>query len=250
MRFSLNDIEIWGQTKAKLFEEIQSLLENKFPSLVITFNLDFLRISYENRKFKDICHSTKLVVPDGVGITKLIKYNYGVKLERITGNDIFRYLLELSGTKEIRYAFVGSTEEVLFKLRAKITTEFPKINNALFYHPPLLFENIGLENKKLIDQLKQFKPEVLFLALGCPRQEIWLYENMNSIGAKINIGVGAVFDFYSGFKKRAPFFVQRIGLEWFWRLITEPRRLFGRYVLKDVPCFFQEVLKVQFKKKS
>lgn len=243
MRFSLNNIEIWGESKAKLFEEIQGLLENKFPSLIITFNLDFLRISYENRKFKDICHSTKLVVPDGVGITKLIKYNYGVKLERITGNDIFRYLLELSGTKDIRYAFVGSTEKVLFKLKSKITTEFPKINNAFFYHPPMMFETIEQENKKLIEQLIQFKPDVLCLALGCPRQEIWLYENMNSVGAKINIGIGAVFDFYSGFKKRAPLFVQRIGLEWFWRLITEPKRLFGRYIIKDIPVFVKSIIR-------
>lgn len=243
MQFKLNDINICGGPRDEIITRIYDFLEGNDPSLIVTFNLDFLRISEENDKFKEVCMKSNLVVADGVGITTLIKLKYGHKIERITGNDLFRFILEVSKNKKIKYAFVGSSEEVLFKLKSKILGDYASITSAFFYSPPYMFEKSKEENNKLIKQLKQFMPNVLFLALGCPRQEIWLYENMKSIGAKINIGVGAAFDFYSGYKKRAPFFVQRIGLEWIWRLITEPRRLFGRYILKDIPVFVKSIIR-------
>jgi N-acetylglucosaminyldiphosphoundecaprenol N-acetyl-beta-D-mannosaminyltransferase len=243
MQYEINEISICGDAKESIFKEVTKLLENNFPSLVVTFNLDFLRISEENDKFNDVCQKADLIVADGVGVTTLIKLKYGVKIERITGNELFSYLLELSKLRTIRYAFVGSSENALSGLKTRIQNEFPNIKNMFFYSPPYLFEKSSEETNLLIEQLKQFKPDILFLALGCPRQEIWLYENMNTVGAKINIGVGAVFDFYSGFKRRAPLLIQKIGLEWFWRLLMEPKRLFGRYVLRDIPCWIKNAIK-------
>ncbi len=81
----------------------------------------------------------------------------------------------------------------------------------------------------------------MFLALGSPRQEIWLSKHKNEIGAIINVGVGSVFDYFSGKKKRCPKFLQRIKIEWLWRLLSEPNRLFKRYIINDIPFFLKTI---------
>ncbi|MCX6152283.1 MAG: WecB/TagA/CpsF family glycosyltransferase [Ignavibacteriales bacterium] len=244
MRHILNDIKISTGSKILVFEEVEKLLERTNNSLIITFNLDFLRISTQNLIFKDICTKADIVVPDGIGVTSLLRMIYNIKVNRITGNDIFQFLLNLSRSDHLRYAFIGSEEKVLRKLESYIDDEFPYLKEKLFFSPQYKFEESKIENEKLVNTLVRFKPDILFLALGCPRQEIWLYEHMNKIGAKINIGIGATFDFYTGFKKRSPIFFQELGFEWLWRLMSEPKRLFRRYVIVDIPFYFKSVIKI------
>ncbi len=241
MKYELNDIEISTHPKLFVFEKIKSLIDLNKSSLIVTFNLDNLRISTINENFKNVCSQADIVVPDGIGVTSLLRIKHGVKSRRITGNDLFQFILSLSQFENLKYAFIGSTVNVLKIMESSITLNYPCIKEKLFYSPPIKFEESEKENKTLIDALLCFKPDILFLALGCPRQEIWLYENMNKIGAKINIGVGATFDFYSGIKKRAPVFLQKIGLEWLWRLMSEPTRLFQRYLIDDLPFFLNKV---------
>jgi N-acetylglucosaminyldiphosphoundecaprenol N-acetyl-beta-D-mannosaminyltransferase len=240
--FNIKGIEVASVQKENLKAYLKELLTTGSNSeLIITLNLDFLRISVINSEFKKICQHS-LVLPDGAGVTSLIKMKYAERIERVTGNDIFRMMLELSNEIIIRFAFVGSSEIVLQKLEKKIRNEYPKAEIAALISPPMNFESDKRINDHLIQALIEAKPDVLFLALGCPRQEIWLHKHKEIIGAKINIGVGAVFDFFSGEKKRSPDIFQKFGLEWFWRLLHEPKRLFKRYVLDDIPFYIKEVL--------
>jgi len=188
-----------------------------------------------------------LVLPDGMGFILLIKLKYGTKLERITGNDLLKILLEICNVNSFSVAFVGSTPNILTKLKNKIQLNYPNLKVSNILSPSFNFEYNYKENDKVLSELKESKPDVLFLALGCPRQELWIAKYKDIIGAKINIGVGSAFDFYTREKLRAPIIVQKIYLEWFWRLMTEPRRLFKRYIIQDVPFFFKEATNILFK---
>lgn len=230
-------------------EEIKTLLGQKLknagkPFQIITLNLDFFRIATEDQAFHLICQKAEMIVPDGNGITSLLRIKYREKVNRITGTDIFKSVLELSDELPIRVALVGSTEEVLKIVNEKITSSYPRLNVVSLLSPPQNFEGNYEENKRIIQEIKKSSPTALFLALGCPRQEYWIAENMEEIGALINVGIGSVFDTYSGKKKRAPLLFQRMGLEWFFRLISEPKRLYKRYLVYDFPFFFSELLKI------
>jgi len=239
----INEIKINNIKDVGLFKkELEFLLSERNANLIVTFNLDFLRISTENDKFKDVCKNAQIVLADGVGITSLLKLKYGISLHRLTGNDLFQILLGIANGKKLKLALVGSTTKSLEVLGIKLGKTFPNIS-LLTISPPFLFETEESTNNKVIDELKNFQPDILIAALGCPRQEIWLSENMKTINARINVGVGAALDFYSGIKRRAPVFLQKIGLEWVWRLFSEPNRLVKRYVFLDLPFFIRLIIK-------
>jgi len=235
----VNEIKINNiKTIELLKEELVTILDLGKSSLLITFNLDFLRISYEDEKFKEVCKNAKLVLADGIGVTLLLRLKYGKTITRMTGNDIFNLMLEIANDKKLKLALVGSSQKSLDLLQTKLQKTFSYII-LMTISPPLLFETRETDNNEVIDKLKSFKPDILIVALGCPRQELWLAENMGTINAAINVGVGAALDFYSGIKKRAPVILQKIGLEWLWRLFNEPKRLFRRYIVKDIPFYLK-----------
>ncbi|MBN1216129.1 MAG: WecB/TagA/CpsF family glycosyltransferase [Candidatus Lokiarchaeota archaeon] len=246
--YLLNDIEVISLNIEDLRKRILYFLSNKKSNQIITINLDFLRIAFRDKVFKEICIKSDLVVPDGIGITKLIKLKYNKSIERITGNDLLIFLLELSEDIKLKFAFVGSSNKVLKKLEEKIKKKYSSAEVVNLISPPIQFENDYELNKQILNKLKESKPDILLVALGCPRQEKWLFKYKDEIGAKINVGVGAALDFYTGHKKRAPEIIQRLGLEWLWRLINEPFRLFNRYIIKDIPFFLKQYFEIKFNK--
>ncbi len=244
----LNGIILSSATLKNIFTIIENYLKtSKKPSIITTFNLDFLRIANKDIGFKKICSESTLNLPDGFGITSLIWIKYKKKIDRITGNDIFPIILELAKLNNLRVAIVGGSNEVSDKTKNRILNE-TKFNseNLLCLSPPYKFEEDHQKNEEIINEIEKFKPNIVFAALGCPRQEKWLYNNMNRFNSKINIGIGATLDFYSGVKKRSPKFLQRIGLEWLWRLVQEPIRLFERYIIYDLPFYIKMRINKKF----
>jgi N-acetylglucosaminyldiphosphoundecaprenol N-acetyl-beta-D-mannosaminyltransferase len=241
----LNDITIssFDQNQLKQFI-IKSIKENSTKNLIITLNIDFLRESKNNAMFHEICKNASIVLPDGIGVTSLINLKYKKKLHRITGNDLFALILDIANENKFKIAFVGTTEISLKKMILKIEESYPDINVVYSNSPSNKFEYIKEENDNIVSELVNKKPDILLVALGCPRQEIWLDKNKEVIGACINSGIGAAFDYFSGVRKRSPKILQRIGLEWFWRLITEPRRLFKRYLINDIPFYISSAYKI------
>ncbi len=245
--FSINDIVVKSTTISNLSKEISCLISSKEQKSkqIITLNTDFLRISYLDKDFKDICTNNCIVVPDGIGVILLLFLRYHKKIDKITGCDLFDICLTFANTNKLKIALVGSTVKTHSILSDKIKKEFPSIVLKTI-SPVFEFETIPKLNNEVINELKIFCPDILFVALGCPRQEKWIHTYKDLIGAKINIGVGAVFDFYAGTKKRAPKFVRTIWLEWFWRLLHEPRRLFKRYIILGLPFFIKTSLQQIF----
>jgi N-acetylglucosaminyldiphosphoundecaprenol N-acetyl-beta-D-mannosaminyltransferase len=246
--FNLNEIRIHSFTGNELERSLLTALSGtNDPQIIITLNLDFLRITEINKEFLHICKNSLWNLPDGSGITNLLKLKYSQKINRITGNDVFPLLLRIAEQNNYRVALVGSSVKVLSDVQNLIGNKYPGITNNLICISPINnFENDVKLNEKVVNDIISFQPDIVFAALGCPRQELWLWKNMKQFKSKINIGIGAVFDYYSGKKRRSPQIFQRLSLEWFWRLINEPGRLFKRYIINDIPFFIKKLIEIKF----
>ncbi len=247
-KVDINGIKIISGNFEELPDFIKNILLRNGPTLIVTLNIDFLRIAEKNQYFKEICQNASAVFPDGMPVTWLARLKSGKKMKRITGFDLFSSILDASEKEEIRIAVLGSEEDKLNKTEEFLKKTHPGIRIVRTISPPPGFENDTQLNEFVIKELRISSPDILLAALGCPRQEIWLRENMEKVGASINIGVGGIFDIISGEKKRAPRFLQRAGLEWLWRLSLEPGRLFSRYIIKDLPFFIWLMFKILFRR--
>ena len=246
--YDLDGIQIYssGLTDLRRFL-LDSLVNNGKSKLIITFNLEFYRNASINKSFYSVCQNADLVIPDGVSIIHLIKLKYNKWIKRITGNDLFEIVLSICEERPLRIAFVGGSDIVIKKLITKVHSNHPGCEIVAAISPSYDFETDEQENEKVLQQLVNSKPDVLFLALGNPRQELWLSKYMSQIGSKLNVGVGAVFDYYTGNKRRSPKFLQQLSLEWAWRILQEPRRLSKRYIIHGFPFFVKKSLQIMFK---
>jgi N-acetylglucosaminyldiphosphoundecaprenol N-acetyl-beta-D-mannosaminyltransferase len=240
------------QIRSTNLTELRSYLLNSIVNLgksqiIVTFNLEFYRNALINKNFYSVCQNADLVIPDGISIIHLLKLKHKKRVTRITGNEIFDLILSLGNEIPLKIAFVGSTSQVIENLKSKVSINYPGCKIVAAISPSYFFENKEEENNKVLQQLVNSKPDVLFLALGNPRQELWLNKYKEQIGSKLNVGVGAVFDFYTGQKRRSPELLQKLALEWAWRLFQEPRRLFKRYLIEGIPFYIKKSLQIILK---
>lgn len=240
------------QIRSTNLTELRSYLLNSIVNLgksqiIVTFNLEFYRNALINKDFYSVCQNADLVIPDGISIIHLLMLKYKKRVTRITGNEIFDLILSLGNEIPLKIAFVGSTSQVIENLKSKVSINYPGCKIVAAISPSYFFENKEEENNKVLQQLVNSKPDVLFLALGNPRQELWLNKYKEQIGSKLNVGVGAVFDFYTGQKRRSPELLQKLALEWAWRLFQEPRRLFKRYLIEGIPFYIKKSLQIILK---
>lgn len=243
---SLDGIPIFIKGLKSLKSEVEEIFTQKqSPIQIITLNTDFLRIASKDSKFKEICQNAAIVVPDGIGITALLNLKYKIKVERITGNDILDLFLRLPHEQKTKIAFLGSSSSTLSILKNKIQAFKYNVEITSLLSPPYGFENENHLNSEIVQELKKNIPEILFVALGCPRQEKWISQYKEQVGFKVGIGIGAALDFFAGSKRRSPLIFRKIGMEWLWRLVTEPKRLFKRYILFDLPFFLKKVLELK-----
>ncbi len=248
-KYYLDDIQIYSENMNKLKDYICNILEkNTYPLQIITLNIDFLRIANIDNEFKEICKNSHIVLPDGIGIIYLLKLKYQLNIKRITGNDILNIIVNTLHNNHLKIAFLGSSHLNLIKIKNKIEESKLNIKVTDIISPPINFEKDAKINDEIISNLQRSKPDIIFVALGCPRQEKWINNYKNVIGFKIGIGVGAALDFYTGSKKRSPVIFQRLGIEWVWRLISEPKRLFKRYIILDLPFFIKKTIQIKNKK--
>ncbi|MDR3668485.1 MAG: WecB/TagA/CpsF family glycosyltransferase [Ignavibacteriaceae bacterium] len=245
---NLDGIQIQSTDLSELkYYLLDSLDKSGNSKIIVTFNLEFYRNALINKDFYTVCQNADMVIPDGISIIHFLKLKYNKRLKRITGNDLFNLILTISNEIPIKIAFVGSTVKVIEKLKKKIHIDYPACNVVAAISPSFFFENNEEENKKIINQLIISQPDVLFLALGNPRQELWLDKHKDQIGSKINVGVGATFDFYTGHRRRSPLLFQKLALEWAWRLFQEPVRLSKRYLIQGVPFYIRKIFQIILK---
>jgi len=187
--------------------------------------------AYDSLAFKNILNSADIVTPDGMPLVWMLRLK-GVKGQtRVYGPTLMLYLVEMAAREKIPVGFYGSTDQTLQKLIERLRDLYSGLQVVYAFSPPFrpLDEK---ESAKIAQEITTSGVRILFVGLGCPKQEKWMAEKKGQIHA-VMLGVGAAFDFHAGTKSQAPSWMQAIGLEWFFRLIHEPRRLAKRYLYNN-----------------
>lgn len=203
-------------------------------------NVHMVMESYWHQEFARVLESADLVAPDGMPLVWMLRKMGVYNQDRVAGMDVFLRLCHLSALSKIRIFFLGSQEEVLQQMKTRLEAEFPHLQIAGM--EPLPFRPLTAdEDDALIDKINSSGAGIVFVCLGCPKQEHWMVEHQNKIRS-VMLGVGAVFPLYAGLHSRAPRLMRDSGLEWLYRLIQEPRRLWKRYT-QTIPPFMWLALK-------
>jgi N-acetylglucosaminyldiphosphoundecaprenol N-acetyl-beta-D-mannosaminyltransferase len=179
-------------------------------------------------EFREILDSALLVTPDGMPLVWMLRRNGWLNQERVAGMDLLPAICDRAADIGVPVFFLGATDEVLESIRARLAHEVPGLKVAGMHAPPFrpLTES---EDDDLVDLINRSGARLLLVALGCPKQEQWMYEHRKRL-RPIMVGLGAAFGVYAGMQRRAPVAMQRSGLEWLFRLAQEPKRLWKRYL--------------------
>ncbi|MBN2434898.1 MAG: WecB/TagA/CpsF family glycosyltransferase [Spirochaetes bacterium] len=247
-RLKLFDIYIDNLTMQETLLRIEGMIKKKLPSLVITPNVQHINILKSDEEFRKLYSDAALILPDSTPLLWAAKILGRPLKEKVSGSDLFPEFCKFSAKKGYRIFLMGSKPGVAKKASIILSRKYPGLKIIGTYSPPFGFEHNEKENLKIVNAIKKQNPDVLFVGLGSPKGEIWGWKHLDEIKVPVVIGVGAAFDFIAGVVKRAPKWIQRSGLEWLYRFLQEPTRLWKRYLLgnaKFIWTFIQEVFKQQ-----
>ncbi len=205
------------------------------PRYVCTGNLDHLAIAAQDDEFRKAYLDADFVVADGAPVVWLAKLRGTPIKERVAGSDLFWTLGEASAREGITLFFLGGAPGAAEKAQAALEARHPGVKVVGIYCPP--FETFATEEEqnRIVEKVRAAKPDVLLVAFGAPKQEKWIHANKDRLGVPVSIGVGGSFEMAAGMLKRAPVWMRNVGMEWFYRFAQEPKRLFQRYIVRDVP---------------
>ncbi len=185
-------------------------------------------MAYDDREYGDILADSLMVFPDGAPIVSQMRKKGYRQAERVAGPDFMTRMFELTKDGSVSHYFYGSKQETLDTLVNSLNEKYPGIRIAGTYSPP--FRKLTKEeDDEIVRMIEEKAPDILWVGLGAPKQEKWMHEHKDRINA-LMLGVGAGFDFHAGTVKRAPVWMQKMSLEWMYRLIKDPGRLFFRYL--------------------
>ncbi len=221
-------------TMDEAVEHIEECINNRTIGQVITPNVDqIVRIEWDEY-FKKICEECELLLVDGHPLMWIAKA-YGKPFkQKIPGSDLVAYLCKISAKKGYKVFFLGAAEGVAAKAARKLQKLYPGLKVAGTYSPPLGFEKDEQEIERINTILRDSKADMLFVGMGVPKQDIFIYENKIKYQIPISFSIGGTIDFIAGVQKRAPRWMRNHGLEWLYRFFQEPKRFFKRYFIDDM----------------
>lgn len=214
---------------------IEEWIEQRTPHYVCVRDVHGVIASRRDSRLRDIHNQAGLVTPDGMPVVWLSHWLGITRVGRVYGPDLMRAISARSPERSYRHFYFGGAPGVADRLAAALTAAHPGLNVVGTLCPP--FRPLTPEeDAEVIAQINAAAPDIVWVGLSTPKQELWMASHIGLINAPVLIGVGAAFDFLAGTKKQAPVWMQRNGLEWLFRLVSEPRRLWKRYAVV-VPSF-------------
>lgn len=211
---------------------VDDLINEKRGASVCLSNVHMCMEVFDSPEFQSVVNGSDLVFPDGKPIylaQKLLKLK---DASQVRGYDLMSDICRTSYDKKISIGlYGGASDEVLINVVRCLREKYPNIRIVYSYSPPFRDLNFD-EDEKVVRDINEAKVDVLFVGIGCPKQEIWMANHRDKLSC-VMIGVGAAFDFVAGSKRHAPKWMQECGMEWFFRLICEPRRLWKRYFIQN-----------------
>tara|TARA_B100000427_G_scaffold230353_1_gene193534 strand:+ start:22536 stop:23291 length:756 start_codon:yes stop_codon:yes gene_type:complete len=230
-------------------DEVAELLQKKSSITVAVCNANSLVRAYRDQKLQTKLNSFTVKAPDGFPVAKASKILYKNKQKRVDGFNIFHKTIEKGLNNNLSHYFYGNNEEITKKLIENLKVSYPKINIAGYYCPPYEDYKV-LGEKKYIGDMINKNPDIVWVSLGYPKQEEFIYlikENKELLSNLV--GIGGVFEWVAGTKAKAPELLANMGLEWVLRLIQEPTRLYKRYFVDNL-LFIIYFIKQLFQKKK
>ena len=216
---------------------VDELINEPGNHYVVTPNSDIVVKMQDDPELLDVCNKADLILTDGQIVVKLSKkLGHPIK-ERVAMTDFVWDVIALADEKGYKVFLFGGKEDVLEKATAKIKEKHPKVNIVDSYSPPFGFEKNKEQLEVANKRIRKSAADILIVFLGCPKQEKYIAKNKDTYQVPISITMGGCVDFIAGGVKRAPMWMQKAGLEWFYRFLQEPKRMFKRYFIEDIRIF-------------
>lgn len=213
-----------GQITKNLIEN-----SNKSCEVIVAPNVEFIMAAQKDKEFFDILNSAKLATPDSVGVEIAAKLQKKPLKERIPGQAYFRKVLEVGEKEGWTFYLLGGKGDTVNRAIENIKNIYPNLQIVGSHEG--FFDNDSEED--VIKEINNLQPNVLFVAMGAPAQEKWIYNHKNELKVDVAAGQGGTFDYEAGNIRRAPKWIQKIGIEWLWRLILQPSRI-GRMIVLPI----------------
>jgi N-acetylglucosaminyldiphosphoundecaprenol N-acetyl-beta-D-mannosaminyltransferase len=234
-RFNLLGIGIHALNMAMALDSVRLWIVHHEKHYICLVNSQCVIEARQDKTLRQIYREAGLVTPDGMSIVWLGWLTGHRQIRRVYGPDLMLALCNLSLSTGYSHFFYGGEKGIPELLSDKLKHRFPALKVAGTYSPPFRPLTV-LEDQEVTHLINQSGADIVWIALGVPKQEYWIAQHRDQLNASVLIGVGAAFDFHAGAKKQAPVVIRNIGLEWFFRLLTEPRRLWKRYLF-TIPRF-------------
>lgn len=233
-RIKFLNTEVDNLTMDEAIENIDRLILKRANSYVVTPNVDHIVKLEKDEELRKVYADADLILTDGMPLIWISKLKSNPIKEKVSGSDLFPKVCELAADKGYSVFLLGAAEGVAKRAAVNLKMKYPKLNIAGTYSPSYGFENKEEEIQDIISMINKAEPDILAVGLGAPKQEKFIYKYKEKLNVPISLAIGASIDFEAGNIERAPLWMQKSGLEWFYRLYKEPKRMFKRYLVDDL----------------
>ncbi len=231
------DIHVNNLSLQEAADAIERIIVEKHKAYVVEVNTDVMIKIEEDPYLKRITNEADLVLIDGQPLVWIAKLHKRPIKEKVSGSDLSLELCKRAADKGHKLVILGGKDGIAEQAKARMEAKYPGLQIVGTYAPPFGFEKDEQELSRIREMISALHPDIVLACFGCPKQEKWIYENFRAINAGVFLCAGATVDFLAGNVKRAPTWISRIGLEWFYRFLKEPKRLFKRYFMDDMKIF-------------
>lgn len=237
-KVKLMNAEYANVNRKELLQSLFQDIESHKGSSLIFLNVDVVMKIEKDEYLQKIVRAAEYVIADGMPLVWISRWFNRPLKEKISGSDFVPILCKYAAKKNKTVFLAGGTQKALTGAIKNLKKAYPEICIVGSYSPPFGFENNIQETERMNNAIKQTKPDILIVCLGCPKQEKYIYENKGIFDAGISVCAGATIDFLSGNISRCPSWMSNYGLEWLYRFFQEPRRLFKRYFIDDIQVLY------------
>lgn len=215
-------------------QAIEDMIASKKKNYIVAINVDVVMKIENDDYLKEITDKADMVLVDGKPLEWIAKWHKRPIKAKISGSDLVPFLCKIAAEKGYSIFIIGGKEGIAEKAKQNLERDLQGIHIVGTYAPTFGFEKDEKELNKINEMISEVHPDILIACFGCPKQEKWIYENYQKYDAKVSICAGATVDFLAGNVNRAPKWMSDHGLEWFYRFLQEPKRMFKRYFIDDV----------------
>ena len=231
-KVNILNINIFKYGLEEVINNADQLVSQSKKSYICTINAYLTVQANRDNKLLEVFNDAAIIIPDGMPLVWYSKLLRKPIKERISGYDFFYNFSKIADKKNYSYFFLGGIDDhILEKIKTRLGKDFKNITVKGLICPPVMKVFPDEYDDYIVEVINKVKPDILWVGVSAPKQEKWIYKNIDRLNIKLAFGIGAAFNFYANTVKRAPLWMQRNGLEWLYRIYAEPGRLFKKYLI-------------------